>query len=89
MIEVVSPEWLQVWLKDKDTSKLIAVSNISKRTLGFINYNKSDGVIFSISDIRNHPKIHRLYQKLLKKQKSNPISPMLQDWISYAISQNR
>jgi hypothetical protein len=86
MIEVISPEWFQVWLQGKDVNNLVAISNTRTLKIGFVERDKSNGVMFRISDMRTHPRIHKLYLKLLKKQETNPLGPMQQNWVSYVIS---
>ncbi len=86
MIEVVSAKWLLVWLKNRDKKNLVLVSNPMTLTIGFVERDKSDGVVFRISELRNTPQISKLYNEL--KQENKILSPMVQNWVSYAISKN-
>jgi hypothetical protein len=87
MIKIISPEWLQAWLQDRDIANLVAISDPMTLTFGFVEQDKSDGVLFHVSIMRTHPKMYKLYLKLFKKD--NFLSPMRRNWVSHAISQNR
>jgi hypothetical protein len=85
MIEIVSGKWLLVWLKGRNNNNLLTVSNATTLTVGFVERDKSNGVVFRLSELRN-PQIAKLYNKIAKKQKDNILSPMQKHWVSYAIS---
>jgi hypothetical protein len=87
MINIVTVKWVLIWLSNRDRRNLVAISNPMTLTAGFIERNKSDGVMFRIRELRNNPKISKIYEQLNKQD--NNLSPMVQDWVSHAISQNR
>jgi hypothetical protein len=84
-MEKFSAEWVRVWLRDRDNSKLHSWSNILTLTFGFVDFETSEYVFFGIREVKKDPGLYKLYKKL---QKQKEPSPMLQGWLR-AISQNR
>lgn len=88
-MEKIPAEWVRVWLRNKDKSKLYPWSNVLTLTFGFVDFSTGEYVFFGIKEVRRDPGLYKLHNKLQKRslRRKQP-TPMLQGWLR-AISQNR